>query len=126
NGPPAERWKYIADYKRRGMYLYVSPDGYRWERKKQALLPFRPGSQSSTFYDDQRQTYVSYHRTDLYAWPQGGTLRKSVLATFTDPGSPVPFTPVGAESYRKAADSVALKQPLPWFLDNGPLTPGGF
>lgn len=68
NGKGDTKWKYITGYYSRGTYLFTSPDGYNWTRMKTALIPFRNGTQSCTFYDDQRQMYVSYHRT-------GSTLR---------------------------------------------------
>ncbi|MEO9023356.1 MAG: LamG domain-containing protein [Ginsengibacter sp.] len=126
NGPPAERWKYISDYKRRGVYLYTSPDGYKWNRQKTALLPFRSGSQSCTFYDDQRGMYVSYHRSDVMAMPDGSGIRSSVVTQTNDLYKPIPFNPISQEKYYGMADSIPLRRPLPWFMDNGPLTPGGF
>lgn len=126
NGPPAERWKYISDYHRRGVYLFTSPDGYNWTRKKTALLPFRSGTQSCTFYDDQRQRYVSYHRSDIGALPNDQNVRSSSLTEFTDLNKQLEFKPFTQKDYLTAALSISLRSPLPWFLDNGPLTPGGF
>jgi hypothetical protein len=119
-------WKYVADYHRRGVYLYTSPDGYVWTRKKTALLPFRSGTQSCTFYDDQRQRYVSYHRSDIGALPNDQNIRSSALTEFTDLNNQLPFKVYTQQDYLKAAETIALRNPLPWFLDNGPLTPGGF
>ena len=126
NGPAEERWKYIADYHRRGVYLYTSPDGYTWTRRKTALLPFRSGTQSCTFYDDQRQRYISYHRSDIGALPNNQNVRSSSLTEIVDLNRPIAYKPLTQKEYLKAADSIALRDPLPWFLDNGPLTPGGF
>jgi hypothetical protein len=126
NGPPEERWKYISDYHRRGVYLFTSPDGYTWTRKKTALLPFRSGTQSCTFYDDQRQRYISYHRSDIGALPNDQNVRSSSLTELVDLNRPVEYKPLTQGDYLKAAQTIALRSPLPWFLDNGPLTPGGF
>lgn len=124
--PPAERWKYFTDYHRRGIYLYTSADGYQWKRHKTATLPFRSGTQSCTFYDDQRQLYLAYHRSGIYHTPAGGTERSSVRTEHRDLAAPVEFTPVSASEYLARQEPERLRNPLPWFLDNGPLTPGGF
>lgn len=126
NGSPEERWKYLSDYHRRGVYLFTSPDGYTWTRKKTALLPFRSGTQSCTFYDDQRQRYISYHRSDIGALPNDQNVRSSSLTELVDLNRPVEFKPLTQKDYVTAALSISLRSPLPWFLDNGPLTPGGF
>ncbi len=126
NGPPETRWKYISDYNRRGVYLYTSPDGYEWTRSKTAILPFRSGSQSCTFYDDQRQEYIGYHRTDMQATSGGATLRGRVLTQMKDINQPFEYRKLSQKAYLAAGDSLILREPQPWFLDNGPLTPGGF
>jgi hypothetical protein len=126
NGPPERRWKYISGYHRRGIYVYTSPDGYDWTRHKTALLPFRSGTQSCTFYDDQRQLYVGYHRTGIFHTPAGATQRGSVFAETNNLYEPIPFKPLSPEDYLEADKSMRLRDPLPWYLDNGPLTPGGF
>ncbi len=126
NGPPETRWKYISGYHRRGIYVYTSPDGYTWTRHKTSILPFRSGTQSCSFYDDQRQMYVGYHRTGIFSTPAGATCRGSVVTETKDLYHPIQFKPMTQEEYLHAADSLRLRQPLPWYLDNGPLTPGGF
>lgn len=124
--PPPERWKYFSDYKRRGIYLFTSPDGFEWKRHPTAVLPFRSGTQSSTFYDDQRRLYVSYHRSGIFHTPAGDTQRSSVVTEHADLRRPLPFEPIGQREYRELAKRYPLREPLPWFTDNGPLTPGGF
>ncbi|WP_168205009.1 LamG domain-containing protein [Bythopirellula goksoeyrii] len=126
NGPDEERWKYLSDYHRRGVYLYTSPDGYDWKRNKTATLPFRSGTQSCTFYDDQRQCYVSYHRSGIHETPAGDTERSSVVTEHRDLAKPVEFTPLSQSDYWQRQAAEAIRDPLPWYLDNGPLTPGGF
>jgi hypothetical protein len=126
NGPPERRWKYFSGYHRRGIYVYTSPDGYKWTRHKTALLPFRSGTQSCTFYDDQRQLYVGYHRTGIFHTPAGATQRGSVLAETNNLYEPIHFKPLSQEDYLEADKTMRLRDPLPWYLDNGPLTPGGF
>ncbi|MCA9230992.1 MAG: LamG domain-containing protein [Planctomycetales bacterium] len=124
--PDEERWKYFSDYHRRGIYLYTSPDGYHWKRLKTAILPFRSGTQSCTFYDDQRQRYVSYHRSGIYQTPGGDTQRSSVVTEHKDLREPLDFDPLSQEDYLARRETLRLRNPLPWYLDNGPLTPGGF
>jgi hypothetical protein len=79
-----------------------------------------------TFYDDQRQLYVSYHRTGINYTPGGATQRESVVVETKDLFFPKPFEPVTMADYQEAAKSMRLRDPLPWYLDNGPLTCGGF
>ncbi len=122
NAPPERRWKYVSDYNRRGIFLYSSKDGWSFKRHKTAVLPFRSGSQSNVFYDDQRQLYVGYHRSDCTETPAGETQRTFVLTEVRDILSPWPFSPV----YTTTHPNFILRDPQPWFLDNGPLTPGGF
>ncbi len=124
--PENERWKYFTDYQRRGIYLYTSADGYDWKRHRTVVLPFRSGTQSSTFYDDQRQLYVAYHRSGIFHTPAGDTQRSSVVTEHEDLRRPLPFTALTQQDYWDLRADYPLREPLPWFSDNGPLTPGGF
>ncbi len=126
NGPPESRWKYISGYHRRGIFVYESPDGYTWRRNRTAVLPFRSGTQSCTFYDEQRQLYVGYHRTGINKTPAGATQRESVLVEVKDLYTPWAFEPISQAETLKAAKSGRIRDPIPWYLDNGPLTLGGF
>ncbi len=126
NAPPEERWKYFTDFQRRGIYTYVSPDGYNWKRYDTAILPFRSGTQSCTFYDDQRGLYVSYHRSGIFHTPAFDTQRSSVVTEHEDLRVSLPFEPLSQQEYLDLRAEYPLRTPLPWYLDNGPLTPGGF
>ncbi|MGW8316206.1 MAG: LamG-like jellyroll fold domain-containing protein [Bacteroidales bacterium] len=126
NAPEDEKWRYITGYHNRGIYLYTSPDGYNWTRIRTAHIPFRSGTQSCTFYDDQRQLYVGYHRSGMGLTPGGATQRQSSLTETTDLYHPIPYKPVSQEETWEASKTMHLRQPQPWWLDNGPLTPGGF
>jgi hypothetical protein len=126
NGPSGERWKLISGYEGRGVYLYTSPDGWHFKRNRTAVLPFRSGSQSNIFYDDQRQLYVSYHRSDYGATLAGKTQREFVRTETVDIARPWPFRPMTQAEVEKAAAVKRLHNLNPWYLDNGPLTPGGF
>ena len=124
--PPDERWKYLTDYQRRGLYLYTSADGYNWTRRRNIVLPFRSGTQSSTYYDDQRQVYMSYHRSGIFHTPGGVTQRSSVVTEHEDLRATQPFEPLTQQEYLDLRAEYPLRDPLPWWVDNGPLTPGGF
>ena len=123
---PQKRWKYVTGYHDRGVYVYSSPDGWLFKREKTAILPFRAGSQSNVFYDDQRKLYIEYHRSDFGKTVAGETQREFVMVEAEDILSPHSFEPVSAKESIKAAKTKRLREPNPWYLDNGPLTPGGF
>ena len=130
NGPPEERWKIVTGLRQRGgIFVYTSADGFTWRRHEAASLPFWAGSAVSVFYDDQRRRYVMHNRTDYYRTPGGSTDRKSLLTEVTDLLAPWPFQPVTADMTR-AANARGVRthadQLDPWWLDNGPLAPGGF
>lgn len=126
NGPDDEKWKYFSDYARRGIYLYTSPDGYNWTRKKTAILPFRSGTQSCSFYDEQQQKYITYHRSGINLTPANDTQRSTIVAVLDDLTIPDQFKVLSQEDYINYKGDFRIRDPKPWFLDNGPLTPGGF
>lgn len=126
NGPPEHRWKYVSGFEGRGVYLYTSPDGWTWTRQRQAVLSFRSGSQSSLFYDDQRGLYMGYHRTGFPLSAGGSTRREFVLSETKDIYASWPVKLQSAEEVREIAKTRPLRTPQPWWLDNGPLTPGDF
>jgi hypothetical protein len=126
NGPPEERWKYFSDYHRRGIFLFVSPDGFRWKRYVPYVLPFRSGTQSCVFYDDQQQLYLGYHRSDVLDFPSHETCRVTAFTRASQPYPPWPFGPLSDGDVERLAKEYPMRDPQPWYLDNGPLTPGGF
>ncbi len=126
NAPPEKRWKYVTGYHDRGVYVYSSPDGWLFGRERTAILPFRAGSQSNVFYDDQRQLYIEYHRSDFGKTVAGDTQREFVMVEAKDITAAHSFDPVSARESIEAAKTRRLREPNPWYLDNGPLTPGGF
>jgi hypothetical protein len=126
NAPPEQRWKYISDYHRRGVSLFYSADGWSFKRYKIPVLPFRSGSQANLFYDDQRQLYVSYHRSDFTKTLSGDTERAFVMTETADLVKPWPFEPVSQKKSLELAKTNRVHDLHPWYLDNGPLTPGGF
>jgi hypothetical protein len=126
NGYGDHKWKYITSYHNRGVYLYTSPDGWKWTRQKTALIPFRSGTQSCTFYDDQRRVYISTHRTGIFHTPGGATQRSTVVTETDNIFAPILFDPLSQEDSRKLGEKYRIREPQPWWLDNGPLTPGDF
>jgi hypothetical protein len=128
--PPDERWKIVSGLRQRGgIFVYTSADGFAWRRHEAASLPFWAGSAVNVFHDGQRNRYVIHNRTDYYRTPGGSTDRKALLTEVTDLLAPWPFTPVTAEMTRAATARGVLShadQLDPWWLDNGPLAPGGF
>lgn len=126
NGPPEHRWKYVSGFEGRGVYLYTSPDGWKWTRQRPAVLSFRSGSQSSFFYDDQREVYVGFHRTGFPKSEGGGTRREFVMSEASDVYAPWPVPLLTTAQVMEIAKTRLLRTPQPWWLDNGPLTPGDF
>ena len=112
--------------RRPGDFVYSSPDGYHFKRNETAALPFRAASQSIAYYDDQRQKYVAFHRTDMPETVGGHTERSFVMTETTDPMRPWPFQPVSLAEQLEIAKHRRIGNKLPWYLDNGPLTPPGF
>ncbi len=124
--PKEERWRFISDYNRRGIYLFSSEDGFHFKRKRTAILPFRSGSQSNSFYDEQQDKYISYHRCDFTSTKAGATRRTFVITETETIDQAWPFTPATPADYKSLEGKVNMRVPVPWYLDNGPLTPGGF
>jgi hypothetical protein len=126
NAPKEERIKYFSGYRGRGQYVYSSPDGYHFTRNETSSLPFRGASQSLVFYDDQRQVYVGYHRTDMYRTPFGKTERGAVMTETKDLMRPWPFRPVSQDEQSALEEKLRIGRKNPYYVDNGPVTPPGF
>jgi len=124
NAGPETRYKYISDVNRRGLFIYTSPDGIRFTRYRQAVSPFRSGSQNDIYYDDQRQVYVGFHRSDYARTPGGRTLRDFVMTEKKDLFEPWHFDVPDNEAIKNIGK--VLDPITPWYLDNGPITPGGW
>ncbi len=123
--PAAERWKLVSGWDDRGIYVSTSPDGYAWKRLPTAAISARSASQSNLFYDDQRGQYLGYHRTDIGENQFGKTERRFVMTAMESLRPPWPFTPLTQADYERTAKTLRLHKERPWYLDNGPLTPGG-
>ncbi len=125
NEVPEAKWKYVSGFQERGIFVFYSPDGWHFNRAKTAAIPIRAGSQSNVFYDEQQQAYIGYHRSDFAKTIGGDTQRQFGITVVTDIMSPFPFDPVTQKETWEAAKDMRLRNPQPWYLDNGPLTPGG-
>jgi hypothetical protein len=124
NADDHTRYKYISDVNRRGLYVYTSPNGIEFTRYRQAVAPFRSGSQNDIYYDDQRQVYIGFHRSDYARTPGGRTLRDFVMTEIKDLFEPWHFDVPDDEAIK---NSDKMLDPItPWYLDNGPITPGGW
>lgn len=129
NAPPEERWKLLAgSHERGGFFIFTSPDGWTFKRNEVTALPFWAGSASTIYYDDQRQTYVAHHRMDYGRTAGGKTERYFLRTEVTDLLDAWPFQPVTEERKAEMRKKFRLGDSAldPWWLDNGPLSPGGF
>ena len=126
NAPKKERYKYISDYNRRAVCLFYSEDGLNFKRYKQPVLPFRSGSQCNIYYDDQKQEYIAFHRSDFGRTKSGATERDFVMTETKDILHPWDFQPLTQDDYKERTKGKRVYELQPWYLDNGPLTPGGF
>jgi hypothetical protein len=95
NAPESERYKYIGWAMQRGIYLYVSPDGYSWRRNETIALPFEPGGGVEAYWDDQRGSYSVYLRCEgqLADWENKHDFRnrECALAESKEVTKPWPF-----------------------------------
>ena len=126
NAPKEEKYKYVSDYHRRAVSLFYSPNGFEFKRYKQPVLPFRSGSQCNIYYDDQKQVYTAFHRSDFGRTKTNDTQRDFVLTETKNLVKPWPFKPLTQEEAKLRASKMRTANLIPWYLDNGPLTPGGF
>lgn len=94
--PPAERYKALAGISRSGLVAFVSADGLRWRKLREApVLPpaaeTRYDSQNLAFWSESEGRYVCYFRT-FKAMPGGGKIRwvsRTTSTNFTDWEPPV-------------------------------------
>lgn len=68
----AERYKFLAYAMQRGIVGYTSPDGLHWRRNETVALPFDCGGGVEAYWDDQRQTYVTYIRHEGFVFEGSG------------------------------------------------------
>ena len=111
----SERYKGIAFIMTRGLYALSSPDGVRWTRNENMLLPFDCGGGVEPCVDDQLGRYVCHIRVEgHYARGLSGGGRISARAESEDFFAPWQFTPDPQPVPRKAFTLPAIYQELPW------------
>jgi hypothetical protein len=61
---PQDRYVYVCAVGggQGGFYRFTSPDGFKWKRDEQPILPFDADSQNVTFWDSRAGKYVTYLR----------------------------------------------------------------
>ena len=128
NAPPDRRWVYVSGVRKEAIFVFTSADGYNFKRDPTAALPFSAGSQTVTYYDNQRGLYTAHHRSDYGETPGGETSRRYVLSEVRSLNGAWPYTPRWGNTTGYVDDHVKVQSDVlnPWFLDNGPLTPPGF
>jgi hypothetical protein len=126
NAPAEERFKYLSSVRGRGYFIYSSPDGYNFKRSEWSVFPCRGASQSIVYYDDQRRKYVAFHRTDMPRTIGNKTERAFVRAETDDVLRPWPFPTVSTDEFTALGKQRRLGRKIPYYFDNGPLTPPGF
>lgn len=92
--PAAERYKALAGTAESGLTAFVSPDGYRWRKLREAPV-LRDGafdSQNVGFWSEHENCYVCYFRT----WTGGGfngfrTVSRSTSKDFLTWSKPEPM-----------------------------------
>lgn len=128
NATPEARYKYLSGTRRRAIFLYSSPDGVHFRPHETPALPFAAGSQSNVYWDDQRGLYVAHHRSDYGMTAGGATERRFVRTETPNLFEAWPFRRVTPELTREMAGRTPVQNAEldPWYLDNGPLSPGGF
>lgn len=95
NGRDDQRYVYVSNVDGEGVVRFHSPDGLRWQRDAERLLPFRADTQNVTLWDARLQRYVLY----LRAWDMtpGWDHRLRVVGRLTAErlDAPLPFEPSG-------------------------------
>jgi len=125
NAPPEEKWKYVSDYDGRGVYLYYSKDGLKFERYKEPIIPLPTGSQVNLFYDEQKGVYSAYLRTGYFRTETGSTERAYLYAESKNLIKPWDFKPLSESEFELMNSKLKSPALTPWYLDNGPLSPPG-
>ena len=88
---PEQRYKYVANIWKQGMFVWTSADGLHWTRQGGSLLELDPDTQNMALYDRRLGKCVAY----LRGW---NPLRVVVRCAMDDILQPWPHTPA-AEPY---------------------------
>jgi hypothetical protein len=100
--PESERYAYITNVYHEGVMRFHSPDGLRWTKSENVLLPFESDTQNVTFWDERIGRYVMY----LRGWNPGsdtGRVRKVVRLEFDDYRGMLPIKPEGTPTHPQSA-----------------------
>lgn len=90
--PPEKRYRLLAASgmdtpDTGGLYVESSPDGIRWRRTPQRVLPFIPDSQHAAFWDARLNRYVAYVRS----WKTDPRMRQVSRIEVEDLEKPWPY-----------------------------------
>lgn len=94
-GQGAQQYVYVTNLDGEGVVRFHSPDGLRWSRDTERLLPFRADTQNVTFWDERLKTYVLYLRAWDMAPGWDNRLRVVARLTADDLSAPLPVVPSG-------------------------------
>ncbi len=99
-----ERWPEARGADPRASYLLTSPDGFRWRRNPDPIIPFSLGSQRHILWDDRigrwvvfmranRPANLCYSRVEIEkdAWDQPIPFRRKAGKAYMDAGSRPPL-----------------------------------
>ena len=109
-----EEYVYVGHVHGEGVFRYYSPDGLRWQRDAQALLPFRADTQNVVFWDEQQGAYTLYLRGWTLADRWENRLRKVVRHAAGSLSAPLPVTRSGK------GDNPTNPSDLPRIVDEMP------
>ena len=95
NGRGDRRYLYVTNVDGEGVVRFFSPDGLRWQRDAQPLLPFRADTQNVVYWDEDAARYVLYLRAWDMAPGWNNRLRVVGRLTATSLDAPLPVVPSG-------------------------------
>jgi hypothetical protein len=110
-----ERYVYLTNVYHEGVIRFYSPDGLRWQKSAEILLPFESDTQNVTFWDQRIGRYVMY----LRGWDPGTDTtrrRKVVRLELDDYRGRLPLRPSGRITHPASAAPTRL----PWIVDEIP------
>ena len=114
---PGEEYVYVSHTPAEGTFRFTSPDGLRWKRDAQPLLPFRADTQNIAFWDERVGRYVLY----LRGWDVGEAwrerLRKVVRLELDSLARPAEIKPSGrGDNPENAKDRPRIVDEIPTVL----------
>lgn len=123
---PGEEYVYVGHVHGEGVFRYVSPDGLRWRRDRQALLDFRADTQNVGFWDARIGRYVLYLRGWKLADRWENRLRRVVRLTATTLAEPIRLARSGrGDNPTRPDDLPRIVDELPTVLEADQNDPPG-